>query len=72
MTDFREIQKEAAASAAYDWTMNQLNEGNDPSLEEFLAQFPLFDTKTLREIAGREMFNAKNGLPYTGKAVQGA
>lgn len=66
MTDQREQLLRAAASASREWTLIEMSKGNNPTLDDFLVQFPLFDTKALREIAGKEMFNAKHGLPYTG------
>jgi len=50
----------AAASASREWTLNQLRKGVDPTMDDFIAQFPCFDVKALREIAGKEMFEIKN------------
>lgn len=60
MSEYREQLKNAAASASREWTLKAMSEGKDPTLDDFLLQFPLFDTKALREIAGKEMFEAKH------------
>jgi len=66
MTDQREKIKIAAVNTVREWTLQQLSEGNNPTLDDFLEQFPNFDVKALHESMGKEMFNAKHGLPYTG------
>jgi len=60
LSNYREVQMRAAASASREWTLNKIKKGIEPTMDDFIAEFPCFDVKALRDIAGKEMFQIKN------------
>ena len=59
MTEHRQKMIEASLTACQTWTSLQIEDGNNPTLDDFLEQFPLFNVPYLVELIGAEMYNEK-------------
>ena len=70
MTEHRQKLIESALSACKEWTSLEMKDGNNPTLDDFLEQFPLFNVPYLVKLIGVEMFNVKHDLPTTSEKLQ--
>lgn len=59
----------ALKSVVGNWAENEIDEGNNPTFENFRDEYPEWDVEELYATIGEELHRVKHGLSRTGEAV---